>query len=398
MGRTQPSLGLPPASQRKEARTKLARATINRTIPALLVSYPRARRGVEGAELIVDPPAVSRKSAQAGDSGKGDREGNKDGVKDANGGTKIRIACGDTLTVALSFSHSPPTNPRKTPTKNVAILNMASPLSPGGGVLAGASAQEEQLCLRTTLLPSLKDQFYRLPDVGAVWTSDVLVFRDEGGRDMNRREVGWVDVVSAGALRFPDLEEGDGPGDGEVRTEMRYTNPADRETVHAKMRAVLRILSTRGSKQIVLGAWGCGAYRNPVPEVARAWRKVLCGEPRRRGKGREDWGFEEVVFAIGGWRMAGEFARVWGRGLEVEDMRGKKRRGTEEGEGDEIGGNVEVRELEGKIAEMEERVRNVRISRLKGGLEKVLEGMKRQLEDARARDSVYDEDEEDDDD
>jgi len=38
---------------------------------------------------------------------------------------------------------------------------MASPLRPGGGVLTGATSQEEFLCARTTLYPSLREKFYR---------------------------------------------------------------------------------------------------------------------------------------------------------------------------------------------------------------------------------------------
>ncbi|KAJ9637840.1 hypothetical protein H2199_007335 [Coniosporium tulheliwenetii] len=59
MGRTEPTINIQPQAWRKEARAKAAKATASRTIPALLSSDRRARRGVDAAELIVDPPAAS---------------------------------------------------------------------------------------------------------------------------------------------------------------------------------------------------------------------------------------------------------------------------------------------------------------------------------------------------
>jgi uncharacterized protein (TIGR02452 family) len=68
------------------------------------------------------------------------------------------------------------------------------------------------------------------------------------------------------------------------------------ETVLAKMRIVMRSLVQHGVKRVVLGAWGCGAYGNPVDEVARLWHIVLLGGKKGR---KEEWaGIEEVVFAI----------------------------------------------------------------------------------------------------
>ena len=42
-----------------------------------------------------------------------------------------------------------------------------------------------------------------------VWTPDVLVFRNENGEDLRRNERWWIDVTSAGMLRFPDVDKPD---------------------------------------------------------------------------------------------------------------------------------------------------------------------------------------------
>src|SRR5690349_8786555 len=67
MGRIDPSQGLAPPSIRKDLRAKQARHIINKTIPALLASNARARRGADSSELIADP-APYRAAVATGNS------------------------------------------------------------------------------------------------------------------------------------------------------------------------------------------------------------------------------------------------------------------------------------------------------------------------------------------
>lgn len=82
---------------------------------------------------------------------------------------KISVVQSDTLDAAQVF-----VNPRIKDRK-IAVLNMASFLRPGGGVINGAIAQEESLCLRSTLYTALDEKFYRLPKFGGLYTRDILV-------------------------------------------------------------------------------------------------------------------------------------------------------------------------------------------------------------------------------
>jgi uncharacterized protein (TIGR02452 family) len=180
-----------------------------------------------------------------------------------------------------------------------AILNMASPLRPGGGVLNGARAQEESLCLRSTLYASLHDTFYRLPELSAVYSPDVLVFRSSDNADLPKKDWFYVDVISAAALRFPDTvvreKEGDG---GEVVREKAYESDSQREAMTCRVRTIVQAAAQNGVSHLVLGALGCGAYGNPPGEVARIYKRVLCGDRRRAGITVEGSGIEEIVFAI----------------------------------------------------------------------------------------------------
>ncbi|KAI1613245.1 hypothetical protein EDD36DRAFT_259267 [Exophiala viscosa] len=370
MGRTQPSLGLAPPAQRKDARAKAAKMTVNKTIPAILASSTRARKGVEGSTLVVDPLAGGAKTG-AKRPKKGE---NEDGAAEvvANEKFKVRVIVGDTLTVArMSSQTANRVGQSIKPKRNVAVLNMASPLLPGGGFLNGASAQEESLCFRTTLYPALKDDFYRLPEVGAVWTEDVCVFRDEAGDDLSKNERWWVDVVSAGMLRFPDVE-------GDEGEEPRYASAKDGDLVVRKIKCVMEILRSKGVEQCVLGAWGCGAYGNPVGEVARAFKKVILGDGKESKKLKgNDWGdLKEIVFAIKERRMAIGFARYLDKNLEVEEVpRNQPEQIDEQDESDAKA----IRELEEQISQLDVRIEQCKTPTLRASLETIRAGLKVQL-------------------
>lgn len=195
----------------------------------------------------------------------------------------------------------------------VAILNMASPLRPGGGVLSGATSQEEHLCSCTTLYPSLQEHFYRLPEIGGIYTPDVLVCRSWGSKccNLSRKDQFYVDVVTAAMLRLPDLE-----GSGDSAT---YANGQDREIIVHKIRNVMRMLRRKGINTVVFGAWGCGAYGNPISEVARAWQRVLFGSQSGKNSVKEGWEDLQIVFAIKDRKMAHKFARAFGHDMTIED-------------------------------------------------------------------------------
>jgi hypothetical protein len=149
---------------------------------------------------------------------------------------------------------------------------------------------------------------------------------------------------------------------------------------------VLRVAMAKGARKLVLGAWGCGAYGNPVRDIAEAWRAVLvpgsspspaASSPSSSKKGAkkvETWeGLEEVVFAISSRRMARDFAHAFG-GLEVED--GPE--GADEDEGEEETDEV-AEELRAKIAEIEGQVEKVWNAELKQRMSVILEGLRSQL-------------------
>lgn len=374
---------MPPNQNRRAERAKRAKETVNKSIPDILRASPRARHAIHKADLIVDPSGSTPRQRSFTDANAIPFE------------LKIRVQCADTLTAASRVSEKPFTSSRNTVTRratqrpNVTILNMASPLRPGGGFLDGANSQEEFICTRTTLYPSLWDSFYRLPEVGGVHTPDVMVFRDSTpeANELAKRDRFFVDVISAGMLRFPDVR-----GRADDRSEgcscgVSYCD-RDRELVTRKMKAVLRMAQSKGSETLILGAWGCGAYGNPVKEVAKIWRKVIVGSNRdRRRNAGERWeGIKEIIFAIPDRTMLREFERCFSDVLTYETASPPSEEVDETTESDE------TNELISKIAETEMQIDQVQNPRSKARLREILAGLNRQLVQGRSAEASREED------
>ncbi|KAF4973170.1 hypothetical protein FSARC_468 [Fusarium sarcochroum] len=210
------------------------------------------------------------------------------------GKATIRIVNDDTFNAAIELAAlKGPSSGR------VAVLNMASHVSPGGGWLKGARAQEEALCYRSSLSLSLHRRYYPWKQRMGLYTPDVVIIRsdpDSGHKLLVPRVqadgLPVVSVLSIAALRTPPVSTivENTPG-GPVSRPV-FTHDSERELTKLKMRLCLRMAARRDHGLLVLGALGCGAFRNPPKEVALCWLEVL-KEPEFRG----GW-WEEVWFAV----------------------------------------------------------------------------------------------------
>jgi uncharacterized protein (TIGR02452 family) len=273
----------------KGARAKLAKETINTTIPALLKSHPFALAGIKNTELIRYSPISRAFAAQSSPTASSSAPA--DPATSSNPAPlpqvpRIRIIKSDTLDAVHSILQS-----SNNPKIKVCALNMASSLRPGGGVLSGAVAQEETLCMRSTLYPSLSLSYYRLPEDSLIYTPSVLVFRSSSNTDLPKSSYYYTDIISCAALRNPDIVK---VASGEREGQWIYEDGKDKETMVLKVRHILQVAKEKGVTHLVLGALGCGAYRNPPEEVARIFRREILGGRGRRGVE----GIEEISFAI----------------------------------------------------------------------------------------------------
>lgn len=268
-------------------RESRAKQTVARAIPEVLRSSIKAKHGVLRSELIDDPQPVVNTIA-----------GPATTVHPAH--LSVRIEHGSCLDVARKISerHFATAETRRSSEErpNAAVHNMGSMTVRGGGFLRGIGGQEEYLCARSTLYESLHDDFYMLPLKGGVYSPDILVFRDAFAEEYKKKQRFFIDVITAGTFKHPrekTWDDAEGCSCG-----VSYCDEHRSIMMH-KMKAVLRIAQLKGTKRLILGAWGVGSLNHPVEEVAKLWRKVISGAQRQRRPNAEQWeGVDEVIFAL----------------------------------------------------------------------------------------------------
>jgi uncharacterized protein (TIGR02452 family) len=165
---------------------------------------------------------------------------------------------------------------------DIVALNFASGRNPGGGFLSGAVAQEEDLCRCSGLYLCIKNKpvFYNeniLCD-HAYYTDNVIYspkvpfIRNDKLEFLE--EPFELSIITAPAPNVRAIEEVDN---------QRLNNVLYNRTVK-----ILQVAASHGYKNIILGAWGCGAFGNSPEMVAKIFMEGLKLIPA----------FEHVTFAV----------------------------------------------------------------------------------------------------
>ena len=188
---------------------------------------------------------------------------------------------------------------------NPVILNLADAYVACGYYEKGSNAQEESLCRQSNLSQSLY-QYYgesqseksgvdfrgrRYPmDIrfGAIFSPHVTVFRKGSREGFSLMDEPYeTAIISCAAL---DFNEKHGKN-RKYRTADGGFSQEGREIMLSKIRTIYGAALTAGHDALVLGAFGCGAFRLRPDLVADLFRDVLF-EPAFKNR------FRAVTFAI----------------------------------------------------------------------------------------------------
>jgi uncharacterized protein (TIGR02452 family) len=158
------------------------------------------------------------------------------------------------------------------------VLNMASYKRPGGGVYNGARAQEECLFRCSNLIHVVSTDFYPIAENEALYTKDAIFFKDKEYDYMDPVE---CDVVTIAAINLNENTKYD-----------PLQNIKDyRKVTKDKIRLMISLAAKNGVQNLILGAWGCGVFKNDPKLMAQYFSEVLVGEGYNLN-------FKNVVFAI----------------------------------------------------------------------------------------------------
>ncbi len=190
----------------------------------------------------------------------------------------------DALTLAYE-KRNDPSYPSEDGRQKILLLNLASPVKPGGGVRDGMGGQEEDLCRDSTLLMSLESgaakPYYeyhnalhtRLASDAVILSPEVAVFRDAKGELLDAPFTISVLTCAAPNVRF-GLE---GKSEEEYKIILR-----------GRIEGILKCAVQFGYPNIILGAFGCGAFKNDAALVSDEFYQALTG-PAGRGIAHADF-------------------------------------------------------------------------------------------------------------
>ncbi|AYV77726.1 MAG: hypothetical protein Edafosvirus1_57 [Edafosvirus sp.] len=185
--------------------------------------------------------------------------------------TNIEVVGMDTLGATIYFQEKLK--------KKFAFLVMANPTNPGGGYKDGSPAQEESICRRTNLVQCINSVKYPIPEFGGIYIRDIHIIRDH---EKNKYEFFKSPYVSNCVLCCAYSN----PLTKNDKLETKYRN-----NTKLKIEAMFNILLENGNTNIILSAFGCGAFGNPPKDMAEIFLEVINSENYKNK-------FENIIFAI----------------------------------------------------------------------------------------------------
>ncbi|KFF14330.1 hypothetical protein IW15_02480 [Chryseobacterium soli] len=194
--------------------------------------------------------------------------------------TEIEVWNCSSLKAILQLAHEEDEN-------KMMCLNFASAKNPGGGFMNGAEAQEESLARTSALYASqleaesfytthrgIKSCFYT--DM-MIYSPKIPVFRKDKGELLLKPVL--CNFITSAAVNA-----------GVVKNQEHERENEIVDAMDLRMDKMLALSLNQGNEVLILGAWGCGVFRNDPKNIAGLFKKHLLGKYKNK--------FKRVVFAV----------------------------------------------------------------------------------------------------
>jgi uncharacterized protein (TIGR02452 family) len=168
-------------------------------------------------------------------------------------------------------------------------LNFASAKNPGGGFLGGAVAQEESLAMSSVLYGTLSKHFEMyeynrarptlLYSDHMIWSPDCAVMRDDNGALLAAPYP--VSFITSPAVNL-----------GAIMNNRPHERSQTEDVMMRRMDRVLGVFLHHDIRHLLLGAWGCGVFRNDPKDIARYFGSWLLND------GKYSHCFDSITFAV----------------------------------------------------------------------------------------------------
>lgn len=173
---------------------------------------------------------------------------------------------------------------------HLVLLNFASARNAGGGFINGARAQEEDVTRCSALYScltkaSVRPYYDRNRDESSLLYTDHVIYSPAVPFFRTRSRNLIERPFRASVITAP------APNAGQVLRRDRTARPRIEKALRRRAGRILAVARARGHRILLLGAWGCGVFRNDPHMVADAFGRWFESE-------RFAGAFERVVFAI----------------------------------------------------------------------------------------------------
>lgn len=173
--------------------------------------------------------------------------------------------------------------------EHIGVLNFASAKNAGGGFLGGSQAQEESLARSSGLYMSLQQApayytYHRSQSKTLLYSDHMIVspqcpvIKDDAGEYITPY---FVDFITSPAPNYGALQHNEAK-----------SLPHLEAVFLQRMEYVLQVAIQQGCDALILGAWGCGVFRNDPQQVARLFAHWLAPQ------GKYHHAFKYICFSI----------------------------------------------------------------------------------------------------